>query len=72
VTSVLAAYDFGAPPQVLQAIYDEEGKVLDSINLVDRQRGTVAPPDTSINAKNWNEHVGQDKFVVSGICHVYF
>ncbi|KLO18661.1 hypothetical protein SCHPADRAFT_866161 [Schizopora paradoxa] len=62
---LLAAYDFAAPPKVLQAIYDEEMKVQSPINLVDRQTGAVAPLDIQVTMENWTEHVGQDKNYVS-------
>lgn len=60
-SSLLAAYDLGAPPAVLQAIYEEEEKVQSPINLVNRKEKKTAPPEVTISDVNWTEYVGQEK-----------
>ena len=59
--SILALYDLGAPPSIIQQMYDAEAKDLSPINLVDRKEQKVAPPDVAITRENWTEHVGQEK-----------
>ncbi|KAI5118792.1 hypothetical protein M0805_005020 [Coniferiporia weirii] len=58
---ILAAYDLGAPPRVLQDAYDEEAKVQYPIDLVDRATQTVGSPGVVVTAENWTEHLGPEK-----------
>jgi hypothetical protein len=52
--SILAAFDLGAPAEVLEAIYNRDSKVLRPIHLDDRS-------DVEINCNNWKEHLGVEK-----------
>ncbi|KII86089.1 hypothetical protein PLICRDRAFT_115034 [Plicaturopsis crispa FD-325 SS-3] len=52
------AYDLGASEKVLQAIYDEEAKVLRPIHL-------DKPPAHPITAQNWMVFVGQHEYYSS-------
>lgn len=63
--SILAAYDFGATAQQLELIYQSEKKDLDDIHLADRSTKKVEEQHVEINAKNWTQYVGQDKYVCS-------
>lgn len=60
--SLLAAYDLGAPAQLIQAIYDDEAKIQRPIDL--RTNG-AAPEDVPkpgvINDTNWTEYLGNEK-----------
>ena len=63
IISILAAYDLAAPAKVLQAIYDEEAKILSPINLVDRKERIVQNLDITVTGDNWTEFVGPEKYI---------
>ena len=65
IISSLAAYDLAAPAKVLQAIYDEEAKILSPINLVDRKERIVQDLDITMTRANWTEFVGPEKYIGS-------
>ena len=53
MSSLLAAFDLGAPPKLLQQIYDAEKKVLRPIDL-------QQPHDFEFNPENFHEHLGDE------------
>ena len=60
--SLLAAYDLGASPQLLQYIYDVGGRDLDSIHLADRRTKTVAEQHVTLTAEDWTKYLGREKY----------
>jgi hypothetical protein len=52
--SLLAAYDLGAPPKLLQAMYDNDAKPLRPIGLDEVDHPTVT-------TQNWREYLGVEK-----------
>lgn len=62
LSSILALYDFGAPPKLIQHTYELEAKVQSPINLIDRQTQKVDILDLEITTKNWTEHVGNEEY----------
>ncbi|KAF9530026.1 hypothetical protein CPB83DRAFT_834605 [Crepidotus variabilis] len=50
---ILAAYDFGATPALLQKIYDHDGKLQRSIVLEPKDKEIV------VDETNWKKHVGK-------------
>lgn len=59
---LLAAYDLGAPPALLQAIYDAEKSGLSPIHLADRKQGVVKEQPITFTAQSWTEYLGQEKY----------
>lgn len=53
--SILAAYDLGASPGLLQKIYDDEAKVQRPIHLDDKDEEIVISQD------NWKQFIGNIK-----------
>lgn len=53
--SILAAYDLGAAPGLLQKIYDDEAKVQRPIHLDDKDEEIVISQD------NWKQFIGNIK-----------
>ncbi|KAI0060638.1 hypothetical protein BV25DRAFT_1887832 [Artomyces pyxidatus] len=60
--SLLAAYDLGASPALLQTIYDQEHGELQSVFMADTRNKTVEKQDVQIQEDNWKEYLGQDKY----------
>ncbi|OBZ68792.1 hypothetical protein A0H81_11363 [Grifola frondosa] len=59
---VLAAYDLGAPAQLLQKIYDKNAKSLSPIHTIDRRSGLEEEQNVSITPQNWKQFLGQEKY----------
>ncbi|KAH8104504.1 hypothetical protein BXZ70DRAFT_887737 [Cristinia sonorae] len=59
---LLAAYDLGAPPKLLQAIFDAEKEGLDPIHLADRKEKKVEEQHVNIDKTNWQQYLGQEKY----------
>ncbi|KAI0032023.1 hypothetical protein K488DRAFT_86285 [Vararia minispora EC-137] len=59
---LLAAYDLGASPALLQAAYDEELKEQNDVFVADREKGTVERQKEVLTRENWREYLGQDKY----------
>jgi Questin oxidase-like len=60
--SLLAAYDLGAPPELLKAIYDKERSDLLPIYTANRPQKIVKQQDVRIDTKNWTKYLGQEKY----------
>lgn len=59
---LLAAYDFGASPTLLQALYDSEKKHQDGIYTVDTEKHVEERQDVTITPQDWKEFLQQRKF----------
>lgn len=59
--SLLAAYDLGAPPNLLQAIFDSEENGLDPLHTADRKENKVEEQHVDMNKTNWQQYVGDEK-----------
>ncbi|THH14724.1 hypothetical protein EW146_g5645 [Bondarzewia mesenterica] len=59
---LLAAYDLGAPPALLQAAYDDGRRGLLPIFTSDRPKRTVERQNVHIGAENWTQFLGQEKY----------
>jgi hypothetical protein len=59
-SSLLAAYDLGAPASLLQTIYDKETNELPPADL-----GQAPTEIVTITENNWTQYVGDPKYVTS-------
>ncbi|KAA1467082.1 hypothetical protein DENSPDRAFT_856501 [Dentipellis sp. KUC8613] len=59
---LLAAYDLGAPPALLQAIFDAEQRELLDVHTDDIKKQTIHVQDVKIDERNWTQFLGQDKY----------
>ena|ERR1700754_1145058 len=55
---ILAAYDLGASPELLKAIYADEQSIQRPI-MLDQDDGVLQPG--KITLKNWKEYLGEQK-----------
>ena len=60
--SILAAYDFGATSKQLQAIYDDEAKILKPIDT-SPSYDTPQGQQVDISITNWQTFLGNQKCV---------
>lgn len=60
---ILAAYDLGAPPALLQTIYDEEAA--DAYNIYTKNMKTkeIEKQDVKITTDNWVDYLGKHAYV---------
>ena len=66
INSVLAAYDLGAPAQVIKAIYNDEAKVQRPIDLkLDGVTVESSPNPGEVKDDNWTRWLGDQKWVCS-------
>ncbi|KAI0311835.1 hypothetical protein OF83DRAFT_1177199 [Amylostereum chailletii] len=56
---LLAAYDLGASPSLLQAIYDKDAPELRPI-AAEHKGETIEAQDVKVNSGNWREYLGQE------------
>lgn len=62
INSVLAAYDLGAPAQVIKAIYNDEAKVQRPIDLkLDGVTVESSPNPGEVKDDNWTRWLGDQK-----------
>ncbi|KZT11996.1 uncharacterized protein LAESUDRAFT_641939 [Laetiporus sulphureus 93-53] len=59
---LLAAYDLGAPPKLLEAICDAEKGSLSPLHLANRKEGFVEEQHITLTSHNWTEYLGQEKY----------
>ncbi|PCH40152.1 hypothetical protein WOLCODRAFT_136691 [Wolfiporia cocos MD-104 SS10] len=59
---LLAAYDLGAPAQLLQDIYEKEKRRLSPIHLTDRKKGIVEEQPVVLTSQNYVQYLGQEKY----------
>lgn len=65
-TSVLAAYDLGAPGSLIQTIYDDEAKIQRPIDLkLDGAPAEASPKPGAIGDDNWTKWLGDARCVLS-------
>ncbi|TFY61173.1 hypothetical protein EVG20_g7157 [Dentipellis fragilis] len=59
---LLAAYDFGATPPLLQAIVDAEQNELLDVHTDDIKKKTILIQEVKIDERNWTQFLGQDRY----------
>ncbi|PIL22571.1 hypothetical protein GSI_15260 [Ganoderma sinense ZZ0214-1] len=62
---LLAAYDLGAPPGLLQKIYDREAPGQSDINVWERRTGTFEAVHETITNENWTRFLGDERYYLS-------
>jgi hypothetical protein len=55
---ILAAYDFGASPELLKAMYESEETIQRPI-MLDQEEGVLQPGE--ITVENWKKYLGEQK-----------
>jgi hypothetical protein len=61
--SLLAAYDFGAPTALLQAIYDSEKVSLEHIHTANSTNHIIERQDVQVTQKNWKDFLQRRAYV---------
>ena len=62
-TSLLAAYDLGAPAQLLQKIYDTEAKDQSDILSFERKSGKYEAVQETLTVQTWTKGLGDERWV---------
>ncbi|TFY78458.1 hypothetical protein EWM64_g5556 [Hericium alpestre] len=60
--SLLAAYDLGAPADLLRAVFEEDRQDLANVFTSDLPKKVVERQDVEIHATNWTQYLGQAKY----------
>ena len=62
---ILAAYDLGAPPALLQAMYDEEASEVYNIYTKNTKTREIEKQNVVLDRDNWTDYLGKHAYDAS-------